>query len=122
MKKAINILSTGVIIGFILGLVSSFYQIISNRYIQYKMFRLAIFSVKESLNKWIFITIITLFILFITFIIAKYLWKLFLSSTIEIFVKDKSKLFAIVVCLVFFFFGGWAINYYWLPYKFHPTS
>lgn len=131
MRKVKNItivLSIGAIISFILGFVlsveqfkSSFNNIVANRYIQYKMYRLIALSLQESLNNWMILTIIISFLLFIIWL----LWKLLLPNIIEIHIKDKNRfrmLSACIACFIFFFYGGWAINHYWLPHRFHPIS
>lgn len=132
--EIVNLLSLGIIIGFIVGLILSINKIIANMYIQYKMSRLIVLSFQESLNKWMILIVIIsaalIVIILVALIIIKAILKsrlkFYLSNVIEVQIKDKNKaktmLACIVVCSVFFFYGGWIINRYFLPEKFHPLS
>jgi len=120
-KNIITVLSAAVIVGFILGLVPSFNHIVSNRYIRYKAVRLIALSFQQSLHRWLILTIIVT----LAFIIMWLLWKIFLSSIFKVYIREKNVqriILACIVCSVFLFFGGWAVNYYWLPGKFHLVS
>jgi len=128
VKKIIPVLSVGAIIGFISGFLLSFGQfkpsfinIVANRYIQYKMYRLLALNLQGFLNKWMIVTIIIPFLLFVIWL----LWKLLCSNIIDISVKNKNKLRILVACIacsIFFFYGGWVINHYWLPHRFNLIS
>ncbi len=57
-RRIIFLLSAGVITGSIIGLITSFYFILSNRYIQYEMYRIAAFVFRENMNYSILFTLV----------------------------------------------------------------
>jgi arylsulfatase A-like enzyme len=130
LKRITTALAIGAVTGFILGLIVSLRFIIPNRYIQYKMFRLIVFSLQESLSRWTLLLIIWSFVVFVLvlllLLIVRLIWKSLLSDTIEVNIKDEERLLrvlsACLICPAFFLYGGWAINRYWLPHRFHPIS
>ncbi len=101
-----------IIFGIILSILSFLKYVISNKYIQYKMFGLVIHNLKVYVDRWsklIFTLIIVVLIL----------------SIIEANLRQKSKIRTVIsgtLYLAFISYGGWAINHYWLPHKFHPYS
>ena len=64
-----------VIIGFFVGFFSIIPTIISNQYINYKMFRIASLLLQQSLNKWMLI----LFSCFVSFMIIFFILQLLLN-------------------------------------------
>ena len=102
IKKIINVLSIGVIIGALVASVISIYYVTANRYIQYRMFRLIIFDLQKNLNSSIFYFVIGLLTLYI-------LWFLFTEKM----KYDKSKLIiqfiviAIGILVLAFFIDLW---------------
>ena len=65
------------------------------------------------------------FILLLTRLITRLIWKFLLSGAIKIYIVDAKKtklLLVCIVCFIFFFYGGWTINRHWLPGRFHPIS
>ncbi len=130
-EKIISALSIGVTIVFFAVLPISLYNsIVANQYVHYNMARSVFLNLQESLNKWIILSLIISFFLCIVpplcIFAAKSAWKFFLSNTLEVRVKDRSRLTRLVsvcaLCSFLFLYGGWAINHYWLPHRFHPTS
>ncbi len=120
-----NTLSLGVAIGSILGFIIFFSRIIAYQYIKYNMFRSLILVFQTVLNKWIILSILVSFLFLIIVFIAKLIWQLFLSNIIEVHIRIENKgsiLLAGIVCSIVFFYGGWTINNYFLPHKFHPIS
>lgn len=127
-SKTITMLAIDIIIGFLAGFMIlleqlrlSSHNIIANQYIQYKMFRLVALGSQEVLYRWLILTIIVSLALFVMSLLGKWL----LPGIVEVHIKDKKRLriiLAFIVCSVFLFWGGWAINHFWLPHKFHPKS
>jgi len=125
----LNILWLAIIIGTVVGIIVSLSRLLSHRYIQYKMFRLAGSVLRDSLNEAILFSIIAVLALFILYILilygARFLWNSVFSRIFEFRVKDKNKLkilISVIVSVVCFVLGGWSINYYLLPGRFHPIS
>jgi arylsulfatase A-like enzyme len=58
MKKSgfINLLSFGVICGFLIGMTQGFCFIIANQYVRYRMFRLVALSFAEEINRWVLLS------------------------------------------------------------------
>lgn len=118
MKKIINVLSVGMVIGFLLGFVLAVEDMVTNRH----LIRLMVFNLQASVNKWTITCLSVVLGLTIFPLAARFVWKIFFSKMIEVHVKDKNKLLAFVLSSVVFVSSGWAINHYWLPNKFHPVS
>ncbi|MHC4571156.1 MAG: sulfatase [Planctomycetota bacterium] len=129
-NKIISASSIAVIIGVLVGSTCSACHIIANSYIQYKMFRLAALNLQMNLNKWVTISLVTVLAISIAVTllsaVIKLVWKLLLSNVVEKRVKEKRRLIkylsVAIICSAFFLYGGWVINHYYLPHKFHPLS
>jgi arylsulfatase A-like enzyme len=123
-KTIITLLSIGIFIGFIIGLINFVFSdgaahVTANRYFFYKTFRLVALALGEPLIKWLILTIAA------AFIVLTLVW---LMKTLFSNISQKCKSIANAF-LIFIFWGvlfvslGWAINHYWIPYeKFHPIS
>ncbi|MFC2091224.1 sulfatase [Elusimicrobiota bacterium] len=130
MKKnsITSVLSAGTIIGAVIGFVLFFKafteavkNITANQYIKHKAYRLIALDLHGLLIKWMSLIVITAF----SFFILWFLWKLFLADIVVIRIKKENafRIFiAGIICAVFSLYGGWAINHYFLPHKFHPAS
>ncbi len=107
LNKAIAALSMGAIVGFIVGLISFHASIVPTGYIQYGMFRLTASILQESLNKWMFLSIVV--VSFVAFLVE-----------LRIRIKDRRMLkvfWLSFVSILFFFLSTWALRRYWLPEK-----
>lgn len=126
-KWLITAASVGIIIGFIVGFIPSVQYIISHHYIQYKMFRLVAFVFQTYLNRGMIMCTSALLVLFLLLLlilfITRFVWKPSLLNNLDVQINDPSGVITILlICSAFFFYGGWAINHYWLPNRFHPVS
>lgn len=126
LRRLAATLSIGVIIGFVVGLIAGLNFIRTNRYVQYEMFRLTFFSLQESLNSWVLrflaVSIVLSILVLLVAFAARRTRKALCAAAVE---EDEHQLRFHMACLVssiFFFCGGWAINHYWLPARFHPIS
>ena len=121
-NRTINVLSVVVILGFIAGLIHSIYfKIMTEYYLPYTMHSLIMYSLKYF-NTWI---VISLFLI-VVLLLIKFLWRLLskktsLSNTDKIQYYGSIFLGCAVGCL-FLFYGGWTVNHYLLPSKYHPLS
>ena len=107
------------------------------------MYRMVFYTLQHLVDKWIFIaTLITVFIIALISLnipIARYVTrplirlleimkKILFSDAVQLNIINREKFISDMVikfCIVFsalFLFGGWAINHYWLPGKFHIYS
>ena len=93
IKNIIDVLSIGVIIGFIAGFLNSLDPITANRYIQYKMFRLVAINLQEFLNTNVFLFLIISMILYLYI-----LWFLFVNKIR--FDKNKAAQFGRIIIIV----------------------
>jgi choline-sulfatase len=125
MKKyATSILTLGASIGFLIGLVvagfnGAFKEISTNRYLHYKMYRLAVEALELSLLKMA-ISIATATLLM--FILIRGLGVLFSKLGDKSRSRVKKLLFFIAWC-VLFIPTGWVVNHYLISFtKFHPVS
>jgi arylsulfatase A-like enzyme len=92
------------------------------------MFRLALLSLQRSLNEYVLLYVVVSIILSIVVVLAssttRFVRKSSRSDTTE--VADPDYILKLhsscVVSSIFFVCGGWAINHYWLPSRFHPLS
>jgi len=128
MKRLSAVLATGVVIGFVVGFIVFLNFAGANRYVQYGMYRLVVLSLRASLNKWVLMYVVVSIILSILVVVAsfaaRFAWKSSRSGTAEPGDRDCMLKFHLscVVSSILFFCGGWAINHYWLPSRFHPLS
>ena len=123
-KTIITLLSIGIFIGFIIGLINFVFsdgaaQVTANRYFFYKTFKLVALAFGEPLSKWLILTIAAAFIVLTLVWLVKTLF-----SNIYQKYQPIVNIFLIFLCWgVLFLSMGWAINHYWIPYeKFHPIS
>jgi len=123
-KSTVNLLSIGIITGFIIGLIKfvmidAVGHITANQYILYKTFRLAALVFSGAFIKWLLLTAAAAFV----FLVPGWPVKILLSN---IYRKYKSVVNTILIVIfwgILFVSAGWAINHYWIPYeKFHPLS
>ncbi len=128
LKRLSATLSVGVIIGFAVGGIVSFDFVRSNRYVQYDMLRSVFLSFQESLNRWVLwfvvISVVLSVLALVVTVVARLVRKSFRSAAAGIDGQEYLLKFHLVclVCSIFFFCGGWAINHYWLPSRLHPLS
>lgn len=114
IDKIVSTLYPGIILGFSVGLTIYLYYILSNQYIRYKMFRIILFCIPEHINKWLIIFItLNILLLLVELLAKRFCKKRYMSIRIA---------WSVIICSVLFFYGGWAINHYWLPYRFHTIS
>lgn len=123
-KSAVNLLSIGIIIGFVIGLIKfvmidAVGHVTVNQYIFYKAFRLVALVFSGAFIKWLLFTVATSFVCFVLIWLVRILFS-------NIYQKNKS---VVNVILIIIFWGilfislGWGINHFWIPYeKFHPVS
>lgn len=104
-KNLHNILSVGVIIGFVIGFGVSLYHIISHDYISYKMFRLIFLNFQKFLNRFVFLFTVMLLLFYIR-------WLLFILKTKM--GKEKAARFIMTVVLLpaGFLFINYILNVY----------
>lgn len=131
IEKIMTVVSIGAIVGFIIGLVPSLNQIITNRYFQYKMDRLIALALQRHFNKWVMLSIFSLIvvvtILLLLRFLIRFISKSLRSKNLEITILRNSAhkfriIFACIVCFAFLLGAGWVVNCYWLPHIFHPLS
>ena len=112
-KNTTSLLTIGVFFGFVFGffcsgMIGAAGELSAQRYLYYKMYRLAALVFQWPLFKWMAICVITAVVLFI------------LSKALE--KTNKTMVILLAGCLVFLP-AAWAVNHYWLTYtKFHPVS
>ena len=131
-KKLIAIFSTVFTTGLIIGLVRFVNEIIANQYIRYGMYSIVIQRLPNILNKWVIMSsifaagLIALYLMLPLFAgLAKTVWRLLFSDSVQLHVNDTYRVksgIAILFSTMLFLCGGWAVNYYWLPGKFHIYS
>ena len=126
MRKILNLFLILFPFVFFIGFRSSYYYIQTNQYLTYKMVRLIALTFQKSINYWTLLLIICCIILFLILCVLYLIGKFLPVKIIEIHFKYNKralKIVAIGICCLFFFVrGGWAINHYWLPGRFHPIS
>lgn len=126
-NKTINVLSVVVILGFIAGLIHSIYfKIMTEYYLPYTVHSLAMFSLRYF-NTWILVSLFLTTVFLLIKIAWNWAWNLLFKNAPIGTVKDKIKLYVSIflgftIGCFFFFYGGWWINHYLLPSKFHPLS
>ena len=93
-KKAFSVFTTGMIFGFILGFVYIFGQlrhslgyIKSHKYIEFRLTRLVVYSLQDSIYVWIKITIMTALILLAVWLA----WKLIFVPRVDLGFESKIK-------------------------------
>lgn len=132
VQKIIQIYLIAVITGFIAGLGHYIYYIAANKYIQYEMYRITIYSFPDILNKWVWlfslyaVGVITLYIVrpLISRILGS-LWERLVSDSACLYINDSGRVIKILLTasyVLLVLYGWWAVNYYWLPGKFHIKS
>ena len=119
MKRIITLLSVGVITGTLGGLVSAISLTLANRYPHYVMVRLIAFTFQRYLNKWILLSTLFFFLLYLINLLLAFLARRLRRKNERRFIKLA---WVHLVCAAFLLYGGWAINHYWLPYRFHFLS
>ena len=95
MKKILSLFSIGIIFGFVAGFIDGSIYILMKRYVQYRMFRLAVLTFQDSLNKYTILAIlISLVLLLIWFLVlfVCHIGKRFVSVAIEINIKGIHKI------------------------------
>lgn len=102
--------------------ISSLKNILFHDYSRQYFLGLVASCLWESSKQWILLAIILSVALFILWLAILPLWRSHFAGALENRLKDKNKLKAFAISAVFFFYGGWAINHYILPAKFHPAS
>lgn len=135
MKRALVLIVTSlaVMAGFVTGFVHSLQIIVTERHVQHGMLRLAALTFQRTCSQWVLIFLLIgvalLIGLWLLGSVARIVWKHFLSRMLDVDirarVKNRTMLKTVLVfafCAVWFLYGGWAINRYWLPGKFHPIS
>lgn len=132
VKRLTGALSTGVVAGFIVGITVSLHFVAANRYVQYKMFRSLTVSLREFLNRWVALFAAISLVILVLQLLVSFAAKLTRrrSQSARTEAEDHARNperplkvhLVLLVCCTFFFWGGWAINHYWLPHKFHPIS
>jgi len=105
IKKLFSIPIFGIGVGFLTGLILAIINIIANKYIYYRLFRLLFLDIKEYLNLWVLT--VTAAIVGFSFL----LWLLF--KLIKLFIKNNHTaqiiLGAIICCLTIFILG-WFVS------------
>lgn len=99
IKDVFNIIATGVVVGFVIGITISLKYIIANKYFYYKMFRLISLSFQDLLNK-------SVFYLSIGSILLCIIWFLFMLTKKGD--KNKATRITVILCIIltgFLFFG-----------------
>jgi arylsulfatase A-like enzyme len=127
MKKIAILFSAAVVSGFVFGLARSLHSvIIPNRYFRLKMYRILSLDLLSSLNQWIIIALALAVIVLFIGLALRILSGLLLRDVVQLTIKDGPRLIAVLASFAagaaFFILGGWAINHYWLPYRFHILS
>lgn len=123
-KYTTSILTLGALTGFVIGIICSgfgvvFREIAANRYLYYKMYRLVISIVGDSLFKLLIASVATALLLLI---VIRLLGTLF-SKLGERSKGNVKKLLFFTTWCVLFVPTGWVVNRYLLSYtKFHPVS
>lgn len=129
-KEIVSLLSLGIFFGFMVGSIVGINSIMANSYPSYTMLRSMAQHLQQAWNQWIplilAVSVILLVVIFLAPVLFKTLAKTNSRHLIDIHVKDQEKtktlLITLTICLILFLSGGWAINRYWLPGRFHPVS
>jgi hypothetical protein len=129
VKTVLTVLCFGVIFGLLAGFVLGAIEITANHYFHYKMYRITLITLQESINRWVMLSFMVALALSTIFLLCSlffnYLRQYYPANATSLPPKIGSKhriFLACVVCSLLFFLGGWVINHYWLPDKFHPVS
>ena len=123
-KSTVNLLSIGIITGFIFGLIKfvmieAVGHVTANQYIHYKTFKLAASVFSGAFIKWLLLTAAAAFV----FLALGWPVKILLSNIYQKYKSVVNVIFTIILWGILFVSVGWAINHYWIPYgKFHPVS
>ena len=99
--RVISGLSIATILGFIVGLINSIYYVITNRYVQYRMFRLLALTLQKNLNGMIILCVAVSLILYIFWFLA-----------VERMKCDRSKVIRFVVMIFLFLVALLFINWF----------
>ena len=89
-KHIFCLISVSLHAGFALGLFFSFCDIDANQYIQNNLFRIAVLSLQDNLNRWVSILLASCLLLLILFFLVLFLWR-FVLNVIEIRFKDSNR-------------------------------
>jgi arylsulfatase A-like enzyme len=120
-QTIITLLSLGVCVSFYTGLVYGLTPIMSHRYFQYGMYRLSAAILKEQLNKWFVVSLVTVgaFILICSVIVLLFKLISWLLKAPYSGVRDtmitamiKAKLTVVlvgIVCIISFISTGWVM-------------
>lgn len=118
LKKGVTLLSIGVIFGSVGGGLNSLHLIFVNQYIPHQMFILAIDGLKTRLNRWVILSLFPLLL----FMGMRGLWVFWMRKSNAGEETQQRMFYATMVCFLCLGGGGWLLNHYWLPYRFHPIS
>lgn len=127
IKPYRSLLSIVTILAFIIGLCAGIRDILSNRWIQEKMIRLAFTQLQTALDFWVILLIVGSIILLIGIRLA---FRLFAGMIprhmLEIHPKSRNTVSKFVIAVFLFISIGaaglWMANRRWLPEKTHPLS
>jgi arylsulfatase A-like enzyme len=125
--------STGVVAGFIAGLIKYYIYVRKNNYITYKMFGIIKSEISYCLNKWVLGgVLVAILYLFGRYFIFPLFWralkmvlKFFFADSINIVIQDRHafyKRIVIIAIVSIFIIGGWVFNHYVLPGEYEPAS
>ncbi len=123
-KVVLNLLGLIIIFCFCAGITRALIFIIKNQYVQHKMYMLIALALQESLNNWSAIALAAslalLLLFFLLRLVPRLLPQLYTSRFLQ---NTKTRVICTVLfCTGAFLYGGWAINHYFLPDRFHPVS
>jgi arylsulfatase A-like enzyme len=113
-RKIFTVLSTGFLFSFTCGIIYSAIFISANRYLSYRMFRLAAATIQLKVNCWVICFTGGLFISLLSF------WLM--TGVLPLPHGKRGYLRSGLSGLIFLFLGGWSINRFCLPGKTHPLS
>lgn len=124
--NVLSALAAGTVAGFVVGLIVAVSGITAHQYVPQKMYRLVALGFRDSLNRWVAAGILISLVLIFLFVLAGMSRRVFKAGKLETRIgnggRARSALLACLLCPLFLFWGGWAINHYWLPDVFSPVS
>ncbi|MDP8248855.1 MAG: sulfatase [Candidatus Tritonobacter lacicola] len=124
--NVLSALSAGTVAGFAVGLIVAVSGITAHRYVPQKMYRLVALGFRDPLNRWVAAGILIPLVLIFLFVLAGLSRRVFKAGKLKTRIGNGGRVrSAMLACLLFplfFFWGGWAINHYWLPDVFSPVS
>jgi arylsulfatase A-like enzyme len=108
IKQAKSMIILTVVLASITSAGHAVYQVLANNYFPYRMFRIAAFTIVDNLNKGIVTAVVMCVALFLLIVLARFFLNYFGITTLP--VKEKNKIVAFLIILIFFSGVVWSIQ------------